>query len=365
MIFLERAHPIQKRLFRMAMLCLMVFVFCSPAMAWKRPPVIDFHTHLDARAAVRIAQIMQASGIERMVNLSGGNPSGGMRGAIALARQMPHRIVNFYTLDWSDREEPWWAVREAQRLETAVKQFGYKGLKISKALGLYIRNTVGMLMDVDDPRLDPIWERAGELGIPVSIHTGDPKAFWEPLTPANERFAELQHHPSWSFHDQPVPSRNALLRQRDRLIARHPETTFVCVHFANNPESLAYVWQLLDRHLNVWVDIAARVPEIGRHPAQMVRDLFIKHQDRIVFGTDIGISPASLMLGSTGGNQPSDEDALIFYKTHWRFLESGDRGFAHPTPIQGKWLINGIELPRAVLNKIYRSNALKLLGVRE
>ena len=186
MIFLERVQRIQRCFFRLAVPCLMTLVFCSPATAWKRPPVIDFHTHLDARAAVRIAQIMQAAGIERMVNLSGGNPSGGMRGAIALARQMPRRIVNFYTPDWSGREEPGWAVREAQRLEMAVKQFGYKGLKISKALGLYIRNKVGMLMDVDDPRLDPIWERAGELGIPVSIHTGDPKAFWEPLNPANE-----------------------------------------------------------------------------------------------------------------------------------------------------------------------------------
>jgi hypothetical protein len=346
-------------------LCLLVVIFSSQSWARERPPVIDFHAHLDARAAVRIAKIMKNSGIERMVNLSGGNPASGMRGAIALARQLPGKIINFYTPDWSQIDEPWWAVREAHRLENAVKLFAYKGLKISKALGLYLRDRSGVLLDVDDPRLDPLWERAGELGIPVSIHTSDPKAFWEPLTPDNERFAELEHHPSWSFHAQPVPSRNELLRQRDRLIERHPATTFVCVHFANNPEGLAYVRQFLERHPNVWVDIAARVPEIGRHPPKMVRDLFIRFQDRIVFGTDIGISRRSLMLGSTGGGQPTDDDAARFYETHWRFLETDDRGFAHPTPIQGSWTIDAIELPEKVLFKIYRKNALILLGNAE
>ena len=95
-------------------------------------PVIDFHGHLDPRATARIDRIMRAAGIELIVNLSGGNFSSGMRGAVGLTRAMPGKVVNFYTPDWADIDEPWWAVREAQRLTAAVRQYGFRGLKISK-----------------------------------------------------------------------------------------------------------------------------------------------------------------------------------------------------------------------------------------
>ena len=251
-------------------------------------------------------------------------------------------------------------MREAIQLERAVRQFGFVGLKISKALGLYLRDKNQVLLDVDDPRLDPLWAKAGELGIPVSIHTGDPRAFWEPNNAANERYDELHHHPSWAFGDKPVPTRNALLVMRDRVIDRHPATTFVCVHFANNPEDIDYVDNLLQRYPNAMVDLAARVPEIGRHPPAKVRDLFVRHADRILFGTDIGIGPGFLMLGSTGGNPPTDADVPVFFQTHYRFLETHDQNFAHPTPIQGRWTISGIGLPKAVLDKIYRTNAIRV-----
>lgn len=304
---------------------------------------------------------MDASGIDIMVNLSGGSLDRSTGDAVRLARALPGRIYNFYTPRWSDLTEPGWADREAYHLEIAVTELGFKGLKISKALGLYIRDEASALIPVDDPRLDPLWERAGQLGIPVSIHTSDPKAFWEPSTPDNERYEELSHHPSWSFYGEPVPSRGELLAERDRLVERHPATTFVCVHFGNNPEDLAYVDRLLTQYDNVHVDLAARVPEIGRHPADAVHAFFVKHQDRILFATDIGIGKRSIMLGSTGKEQPTEADAARFYATHWRFLETRDTRFAHPTPVQGKWTIDGIGLPKSVLRKIYRDNALKLL----
>ncbi len=339
-----------------------VAILLSTMPAAARVPVIDFHTHLDPRAADRVARIMDASGIERMVNLSGGTFPG-LRRAERLARRLPGRIVNFYTPDWSGIDEPWWGVREARRLEAAVTQHGFRGLKISKALGLYVRDRAYALIEVDDPRFDPLWARAGELGVPVAIHTGDPKAFWEPVTPANERYAELSVHPSWSFHGDAYPSRRALLKARNRVIERHPLTTFVCLHFGNNPEDPADVRRLLEAHPNAMVDVAARIPEIGRHPPAVIWQLFVDFQDRILFGTDMGISRRGLMLGSTGTDEPTEADAAAFYRTHWRFFETADRGFAHPTPIQGDWTIDGIALPPAVLEKLYRLNALKLLGL--
>ena len=103
--------------------------------------------------------------------------------------------------------------------------------------------------------------------MPVVIHVGDPKAFWKPPTPDNERYDELKAHPEWSFYGQPVPSWAELFAAFERLVARHPKTTFIGVHFGNDPEDPARVAQLLDKHPNLVLDTAARVPEIGRQPA--------------------------------------------------------------------------------------------------
>jgi hypothetical protein len=152
-----------------------------------------------------------------------------------------------------------------------------------------------------------------------------------------------------------------LLEALDRVITRHPKTTFVCVHFANNAEDIDWVERSLDKHPNMMADLAARVPEIGRHEPQKVKRLFLKHQDRIIFATDFQVYDV-LTLGSGGsGPAPTDDDALTFYKKHWRWLETNDRNWEHMTPIQGDWTISSIGLPDSVLRKIYFDNARALL----
>ncbi len=352
-----------------------VLAGCAPARAggrganlppgWKRPPVIDTHAHLFYGAQEAIARIAREAGLVKMFNLSGGHPGrGAMRAAVALARSLGGLVVNFYTPDWRGIEDPWWGEREAARLDFAVRELGYRGLKISKALGLSVRDGSGQLVPVDDPRLDPLWERAGELGVPVAIHTGDPKAFFEPLGPDNERWEELMLHPGWSFASPDYPSRAELLAQRDRMVARHPETTFVCVHFANNPEDLDYVEHFLATHPNAYVDVAARLGEIGRHPPERVRALFLRFADRILFGTDIGVSRRHLMLGSSGAIPPTLDDVAPFYLAHYRYFETADT-FPNPVLIQGRWAIHGIALPPDVLDKLYHANAEALLETAE
>ena len=145
------------------------------------------------------------------------------------------------------------------------------------------------------------------------------------------------------------------------MISRHPKTTFVCVHFANNSEDLDWVDRSLDRHPNMMADLAARIPEIGRQDPERVRQLFVKHQDRILFATDFQVYER-LTLGSGGkGRPPTAEDAAAFFEKHWRWLETEDRDFEHMTPIQVDWKISGIGLPTSVLMKIYFENARKLL----
>jgi predicted TIM-barrel fold metal-dependent hydrolase len=203
--------------------------------------------------------------------------------------------------------------------------------------------------------------------MPVAIHTGDPKAFWQRPDAGNERFAELAAHPRWSLWGRPVPSWEELYRALERRVARHPRTTFVAVHFGDAPEEPRRVEAMLDRYPNLLIDTAARIPEIGRRdrdPAA-VRRVFLRHQDRVLFGTDLqlGRSEASLALGSGGDRPPARGDVDHFFAATWRYFETADRGFAHPTPIQGEWTIDGIDLPDAVLDKLYRRNAARLLGL--
>jgi predicted TIM-barrel fold metal-dependent hydrolase len=272
----------------------------------------------------------------------------------------PARVVLFCGVDWSEIDLADFGVRAADGLRRCVAEGG-GGLKISKALGLRVRSGA-RLVTVDDPRLDPLWHAAGELGVPVAIHTGDPLAFFQAPTPQNERWEELQAHPGWSFFGQDFPSLEELMAARDRMVARHPGTTFVAVHVGGFPESLDSVARSLRAHPNLWIDVAARIPEIGRQEPRAVRRFFLEFADRIVLGTDLQIEREGLILGSGGlDDRPSRDDAVRYYGVHWRYFETSDEHFEHLTPVQGRWTIDGIDLPRRTLEAIYRGNARRLL----
>lgn len=314
-------------------------------------------------------RVMDASGIGLGVNLSGGTTlaRGGGQSAFeknkALADELhPGRFLQYMNLDYARWNEPDFSADAVKQVEEGHR-LGAAGLKEFKRLGLYLRDGEGKLIKIDDPKLDPVWKRCGELNMPVSIHVADPRAFWLPYDETNERWKELKDHRTWWFGDPDTyPAREELLEALNRVIERHPKTTFVCVHFANNAEELDWVDKQLDRFPNMNADLAARIPEIGRHDPEKVRKLFIKHQDRIFFATDFQVHQ-TMILGSSGsGPEPTEDDANEFFAKHWRWLETYDRNFAHMTPIQGDWTISGISLPDEVLRKIYFDNARKLLG---
>jgi predicted TIM-barrel fold metal-dependent hydrolase len=327
------------------------------------------HIQADAEHFARAVHIMDAVGIGVGVELSGGTvthakgqPSEFEATKAVADKEFPGRFLEYMNLDYSDWDAPDFAQKAAAQVEEGAR-LGAAGFKEFKRLGLFLRDKHGVLYKIDDARLDPMWHALGTLGMPVSIHVADPRAFWLPYDARNERWKELKDHPRWWFGDaKKYPPREELLAALERVVTRHPETTFVCVHFGNNAEDLDWVDAQLDKHPNMLVDIAARVPEIGRHDPAKVRALFIKHQDRILFATDFQVYDR-LILGSGGnGPAPTDDDAVAFYQKHWRFFETGDRNFPHMTPIQGDWTISGIDLPANVLEKIYFGNAEKLLA---
>lgn len=333
--------------------------------------IVDLHTHVEAlperldraaaildRAGVGVAVLLGAGTVTR----SDGRPSDFERARDLARRQHPGRFLQHMLLDYAGWDDPDWSDRAVAQIEEGHR-LGASGLKEFKRLGLSLRDGAGRLIAVDDPKLDPVWRRCGELEMPVSIHVGDPKAFWLPYDETNERWTELRDHQAWWFGDPAVhPPREALLEALDRVVARHPGTTFVGVHFANNPEDLDWVEARLDARPNFHADLAARVPELGRHDPERVRELFLKHQDRILFATDFMVYDR-LILGSGGdADRPTDDDAAEFFAKHWRWLETADRGWPHMTPIQGDWTIDSVDLPPEVLRKIYFDNARRLLA---
>jgi predicted TIM-barrel fold metal-dependent hydrolase len=304
-------------------------------------PAIDYHNHLDAQGPLEVLRIMDECGIERIVNIT-------MRTgeeALAMIKRFhsaaPDRVATIAWMDWSDLHEPGFFTRAVERLERLIEH-GARGIKIWKDLGLTLHDASDSLLRVDDERLAPLFEKAGELGVPVMFHTADPDAFFLPVDRFNERYEELAAHPEWSFQGSHY-SKDQLLAQRDRVFARHPKTTFVAAHVAEKPENLAYVGRLLDAHPNVYVDIAARTAELGRQPYR-AREFFIKYADRILFGTDL---------------VPEAE----MYRLHFRFLETADEYFDYPSHAsrQGRWKIYGLQLPDDVLRHVYRENALRLM----
>ena len=339
---------------------------------WRREHrLFDLHMHVEGlpERYEQAARIMDAVGIGGGVELGSGTVTPGKDGSSEFAKAQetsakacPGRFVHYMLLDYKGWDDQDWSKKAVEQVNEGHRR-GAPGLKEFKRLGLMLRDGKGKLIKIDDPKLDPVWERCGELGMPVSIHVGDPEAFWQPRDEKNERWDELRDHPGWWFGDpKKFPPRMELLEALERVIERHPKTTFVCVHFGNNPEDIDWVDRQLDKHPNMNIDLAARIPEIGRRDTEKLRKFFVKHQNRIFFATDFQVW-SKLILGSSGDDErPTDHDAVVFFQKCYRFLETADRDWAHMTPIQGKWTISSINVPVEVQRKVYFDNARKLLA---
>lgn len=340
-----------------------------PPEAYADIPKIDVHVHVPPSRAEEAARVFAAHGVRVALNASGGHPGESLDASLEASRAVDRRILPYCSIDFGGVEDPGWAAYARGALERCAAD-GAIGLKIYKALGLGVTLSDGRLLRADDPRLDVAFDAAGRLGLPVLIHTGDPQAFFRPPTPDNERYDELSAHPSWSFFGERPdgagqwPSWEDVFAQFEARVARSPSTTFVGAHFGNAPEEPERVGRMLARYPNLVVETGARIPEIGRHDPDRLRALFIRHRDRILLGTDIQMGRGdSWVLGSAGAEPDPPSRIPVFYERHWRFFETADRDFPHPTPIQGDWTIDGIDLPREVLEDVYHRNAERVFGV--
>lgn len=339
-----------------------------------RFPVIDVHTHLTMGAQHKngvtlgeeirflttpeeVLPIMDQKNIRMMVDLTGNHGKGLEQAIQRFERAHPDRFMVFTEPGWDHFNRPDYSRWQADEIGRA-HQAGAKGLKVVKTLGLYLRQNVtsGPLVKIDDPHFDSMWEACGGFKMPVAIHISDPEAFFLPIDRFNERFEELNHHPDWSFYDHDFPAFHELIEARNRMFARHPKTAFIALHVGHNAENLAAVSQCLDRFPNMYVELAARIGELGRQP-RTARKFFEKYQDRIMFGTD---------AVPNGKDTPQQILSAKLYEIYYRFLETEDEYFDYapaPKPPQGRWQIYGLGLPESILRKVYYENAERVLGL--
>jgi predicted TIM-barrel fold metal-dependent hydrolase len=312
-----------------------------------RFPVTDIHCHWTlAQDPRQLLRAMDQLNIRRAVNLSGGSGQGLERMLARFHTVAPDRLLIFCNIDFGRIDEPGFTENVVRFLQDA-RQKGVAGLKVFKNLGLTTKDKSGRVIPVDDPRLDPIWNACGRLGMPVLIHSADPAAFFRPVDRHNERWMQLRRHPDWSFFGPQFPGYDEVLAQHLRVVERHRRTVFISAHLANSGEDLAKLSVWLRRHPNLYADLSGRVPELGRQP-YAGRRFLIEFQDRVLFGTDR--YPGRI-------DQPRE-------RIYFRYLETADEYFDYydnPFPTEGEWRIYGAHLPDDVLRKIYDGNADRAL----
>ena len=321
-----------------------------------RPPhlLIDAHNHLgrwltgtwsvpDAGALIGL---MDELGVESIVNLDGMWGEELDANLDRYDRAHPGRFATYAQWDRALFASDGWA--ELGGLTADAFDRGARGLKVWKDLGLHLRDAGGELVMPDDIRLDPVWDAVAAAGRPVTIHVGDPAAFFEPLDERNERLEELLENPDWWFGDRDrFPMFDRILESLESLIARRSDVTWIGAHVLCAAEDLSWVDRILTTYPNAYADVAARIAELGRVP-RATRDLLERHPDRFVFGTDAFPPDAAT------------------YAVHRRFFETADEAFPYDadpdeTPSQGRWTISGLSLSDDALAGPYSANARRII----
>lgn len=305
-------------------------------------PFIDIHGHqynMPDQDLSPVIAAMDTLNMAIMVNLSGRSGEKLLKSVNNIKSNAPNRFVVFANIDFKGVGQEGWSTKTVTQLERDVAN-GARGLKIYKSLGMRYKDADGKRLAINDPRLDPIWAKCGELGIPVLIHSADPKSFWDDFDKNNERWLELKTHPRRKrTANDPAPWEQ-IIGEQHSMFKNHPKTKFINAHmgwYANDLEKLS---DLMDEMPNMFVEIGAIIAELGRQP-RFARAFFERYQDRILFGKDSW--------------KPEE------FPTYFRVLESDDEYFPYHKKYHAFWAMYGLNLPDEILKKVYYKNALNLV----
>ncbi|MGB3145701.1 MAG: amidohydrolase family protein [Maribacter sp.] len=305
-------------------------------------PFIDVHSHqrdMSVDALKGLVKDMDYMNEAVMVNLSGGSGASLKEKIENINKSYPNRFVVFANVDFDGATDLEWGKKAAAQLETDINN-GAKGLKVFKSLGLRNKDSDGNRIAIDDSRLDPIWAKCGEMGVPVLIHAADPKSFWDDMDSVNERWLELKTHPRRKRTATDPAPWEQIIQEQHNVFKKHPKTKFINAHMGWHANNLGKLGELLDDMPNMYVGISAVIAELGRQP-QNARAFFEKYQDRVLFGKDSW--------------KPEE------FPTYFRVLESNDEYFPYYKKYHAFWAMYGLNLPDEVLKKLYYKNAMQLI----
>ena len=309
-------------------------------------PVIDVHTHNYPERAQgnksdnldEWVKTQQEVGVEKTVVLTGATGEEFDRLVQMYLEPYPDRFQLYCGVETDNIDSPDYPERAVAELERCYRK-GARGIGEPSDKGYGLTRDQNLApedrLHPDDPRLDKFWEKAAELNLPVNIHIADHPSSWRPPDVFQERTPIFQQ---FNQYGENIPSYVELIAILPRLLKKHPNTKFIACHIANQGNDLGGISKTMDQHPNLYLDFSARDYELGRTPKASV-EFINTYQDRIMFGTDMGMDKT-------------------MYQAWWRLLESDDEYMT------GRlwWPYYGLGLSASVLEKLYRTNAQKIMN---
>jgi predicted TIM-barrel fold metal-dependent hydrolase len=320
---------------------------------------IDSHVHINSDDGVFEAQAAADNFLLITLNVDHSDSSSIKKqydNAVISIKNHPGRVFFgptflFDTAGWGTDQ---WSKRVISQLDKEISAPGVITVKFWKNIGMTVRERDGKFIMVDDPGLEPVIQFIRSEGLPITGHLGEPRNCWLPLDQMTVKSDSgyYARNPQYHMFIHPeYPSYEEQIKARDNMLAENPDLTFIGCHLGSleyNVDSLAL---RLDRYPNMAVDMAARICHLEFQSAkdrEKVRSFCIKYQDRLLYGTDIGY---------TGGNNPEGfkKRTNETWIDDWKYFTTADE--MRSDKFDGKFL--GLKLPRKVVDKIYRENAVK------
>jgi predicted TIM-barrel fold metal-dependent hydrolase len=317
---------------------------------------VDAHMHIWGPGNLVVAEAARDGFHILTINVD--NPEHGpvprqLHDAASLRRRYPGRVAFAGTFQAAGFNQPGWSAGALREINTALAQ-GAVGVKIWKNFGMIVRNGNGRYVLPDDPRLEPIYSMLQREHIVLLGHLAEPLDCWLPYSKMIVKgdVDYYREHPQYYMYLHPErPGHDEILAARDRMLAAHPQLRFDALHLASLEWDVDRIAAFLDRFPQADVDMAARIGQLEyqaeTHPDK-VRRFFVRYQDRILYGTDNGYGPSE---------DPKEvAEIAADWRRDWLFLVT-DRELRSPDLDHP---FRGLHLPRSVVDKIYRENAVAL-----
>ena len=270
----------------------------------------------------------------------------------AQKQQHPDIIEFSATFCLDGWDEPGWTENTIAWIDRCIDD-GAIAVKVWKNIGMEFRDEDSVLIMIDHPQFDPVFQHLADNNIPLVGHLGEPKNCWLPLDEMTTKNDSnyFANNPQYHMYKHPeYPSYEEQMAARDRMLEKNSDLTFIGCHLASLEWSVDEMAAFLDRFPNAAMDMAARMGQLfyqTREDREKVRNFFIDYQDRILYGTDII---------DRGGNPEALQQRMHeTWLNDWEYLATDNTMTSNL--IYGEF--RGLKLPKEVIGKIYFENCKK------